>query len=99
MTALQTEVDRIASQLLPGWRVEVVERSREQIDKLIPGSLAVCDPLPERSMATVYVLQPWPARESLAETLWHELTHAALSPITRQLGEHPHRQIACRGCS
>ena len=89
MTALQTEVDRIASQLLPGWRVEVVERSREQIDKLIPGSLAVCDPLPERSMATVYVLQPWPARESLAETLWHELTHAALSPITRQLGEHP----------
>jgi hypothetical protein len=72
----------IAAQLLPGWGVEWIPCTQDQIDQLVPGALAVCDPTPTRELAKVYVVTPWPQGESLGETLWHELTHALLSPLT-----------------
>lgn len=82
MTDLATIGRPIAAQIIPGWAVEWIPCSQEQIDGLVPGALAVCDPTPTREIAKVYVVSPWPAGESLSETLWHELTHALLSPLT-----------------
>lgn len=73
----------IAAQLLPGWAVSWHPTAEAEMP--MAGALAVCDPTPTRSIAKVYVVTPWPAGESLAETLWHELTHAALSPLTALL--------------
>lgn len=79
--------DPIAAQLVPGWTIEWIPVSRDQIDQLIPGALAVCrsdkDAMPTREIATVYVVTPWPERESLEETLWHELTHALMSDLVQ----------------
>lgn len=51
-------------------------------DMPIAGALAVCKPTPTRKLVNVLVLHPWPANESLAETICHELIHAKLSPLT-----------------
>lgn len=75
----------IAAALLPGWRIRWVPVTREEMDEgpaACPGALACVSPLPERQLATVRVVLPVPAGESLAETLWHELTHVLLSPLT-----------------
>jgi hypothetical protein len=86
-TALASVGNPIARELIPGWTVTWIPVSREQIDQLIPGALAVCRPdkdaMPTRSLATVYVLTPWPPNEDLAETLWHELTHALMSDLVQ----------------
>lgn len=85
--ALARVGDRIAAQLVPGWTIQWVPVTREQIDQLIPGALAVCRPdqdaTPTRELATVYVVTPWPGHESLDETLWHELTHALMSDLVQ----------------
>lgn len=53
-----------------------------------PGpNLAVVQSLPERRMATVNVVSPWPEGESLSETLHHELGHAWIAPLTAQIPE------------
>jgi len=49
----------------------------------IPGALAVCRALPERSFARIVIAQPWPGDEDLAETIRHEVVHALLSPLTQ----------------
>lgn len=72
----------IADALIPGWRVDWAWCSQEELDAIIPGAMAICSTTPTRSMALVRVLSPWPEGESLVETLWHELTHAAWSPLT-----------------
>lgn len=72
----------IADALVPGWRVEWLWCTQAELDAVIPGAMAICSTTPTRSMALVRVLSPWPADESLGETLWHELSHAALSPLT-----------------
>lgn len=82
MTDLATLGNRIAAQLIPGWVVRWHAVTQEQINALVQGALAVCDPKPTREIADVYVVTPWPDGESLPETLWHELTHALLSPLT-----------------
>lgn len=78
----------IADALVPGWRIEWRWCSQEELDAIIPGAMAICSTTPTRSMALVRVLSPWPASESLAETLWHELAHAALSPLTSLIPEN-----------
>ncbi len=70
----------IAAALLPGWTVTCALRAPDAMPML--GALATCSPTPTRSIAHVDVVDPWPEGESLAETLWHELTHALLSPLT-----------------
>lgn len=79
----------IAAELLPGWTVTWIVCSAEQMP--IKGALAVCrakqDATPTRSLVTVYVLADWPAGESLPETLWHELTHAVMSPFIALIPE------------
>ena len=72
----------IADALIPGWRVEWLWCAQAELDEIIPGAMAICSTTPTRSMAVVRVLTPWPESESLAETLWHEVTHAAWSPLT-----------------
>jgi hypothetical protein len=86
---LASALNPIAAALLPGWVVTCEELPAEEMDRLIPGSLAICEPLPTRSLAHVRVLSPWPDNESIIETLWHELTHAAISPITSQIDATP----------
>jgi hypothetical protein len=83
-STLQRVGGPIAAQLIPGWEVTWIVCTQAQIDTLIPGALAVCraeDATPTRSLAKVYVIDNWPESESLAETLWHELTHAWISPL------------------
>jgi hypothetical protein len=83
---LRTIGGPIAAQLIPGWEVTWIVCTQAQIDTLIPGALAVCraeDATPTRSLAKVYVVEDWPESESLTETLWHELTHAWISPLTQ----------------
>ncbi|MEI8256525.1 MAG: hypothetical protein WCJ30_12705 [Deltaproteobacteria bacterium] len=48
----------------------------------IPGALALCYPTPTRSLARLVIADPWPDSEDMAETIAHELVHAALSPLT-----------------
>lgn len=86
---LAAALQPIATQLLPGWQVTCEAVSEEQMEAISPGALAVCVPVPTRSIAHIRVLTPWPPGESLEETLWHELTHAMISPITSQLGDAP----------
>ncbi len=70
----------IAAALLPGWQVTCAWQTVDTMP--MPGALATCTPVPTRQVAHVDVLDPWPDGESLAATLWHELTHALLSPLT-----------------
>lgn len=84
---LAAVLEPIAAALLPGWTVTCEALPREEMDKRVPNALAICSSIPTRSMAHVRVVTPFPESEDLVETLWHELTHAALSPITHQLGE------------
>ncbi|HSN15382.1 MAG TPA: hypothetical protein VLT61_12175 [Anaeromyxobacteraceae bacterium] len=70
----------IVSALIPGWTVTSEWKAADKMP--VAGALAVCEPTPTRSLAHVSVLAPWPEGESLPETLWHELTHALLSPLT-----------------
>lgn len=83
----------IAAGLLPGWRVTWRVLSPQQINSLdpkLPGpNLAIVEALPERRIATVHVVSPWPASESLSETLHHEIGHAWLKPITAQIPDTP----------
>src|SRR5689334_18420317 len=65
------------------WRIEFKFCSAEEMP--INGALAVACPTPTRSMATIYVLNPWPTNESISETLCHELAHVKLSPMTALL--------------
>lgn len=91
LTAEQLEAagGPIAAGLLPAWRVKWVALSQEQIDSLDerrPGpNLAIVQTLPERRMATVNIVSPWPDGESLEETLMHELGHVWIAPITAQI--------------
>lgn len=56
------------------------------LDPKLPGpNLAIVKSLPTRRMATVHAVTPWPAQESLSETLHHEIGHAWLAPITAQM--------------
>lgn len=82
---LAAALQPIAAALLPGWKITCEALPAEEM----AGALATCLPYPTRSIAHVRVLTPWPEGESLVETLWHELTHAAISPITAQLGNDP----------
>jgi hypothetical protein len=87
---LRSVGDPIAKEYLPGWDVRWVLCTQEQIDTLVPGALAVCrakDATPTRSIAICYVIADWPASEKLAETLWHELTHAVVSPLIALIPE------------
>ena len=80
-------ISRFASLLVPGWKVTF---SRCRAEKMpIRGALAVCNPTPTRSLAHLYIVDPWPAGEDMEETIAHELTHAALSPFTTLLQDHP----------
>ncbi len=72
----------IAAILLAGWTLTWAWATQAELDASIPGAIAICDPTPTRSLATVRCVWPWPATESLEETLAHELTHAALSQLT-----------------
>ena len=71
----------IAAVLLAGWTVTWSWATAAELAESIPGALAICDPTPTRSMAAVRCVWPWPAHESLEETIAHELTHAALSQL------------------
>jgi hypothetical protein len=86
---LASEGGPIAAGLLPAWRVTWVVLSQAEIDSLDerkPGpNLAIVKTLPERRMATVNIVSPWPDGESLSETLNHELGHVWISPITAQI--------------
>jgi hypothetical protein len=79
----------IAAGLLPAWRVKWVALPQDHLDSVDerrPGpNLAIVQTLPERRMATVNILSPWPDGESLTETLYHELGHVWIAPITSQI--------------
>ncbi len=77
----------IAEALVPGWTIQWEWCAPDAMP--LPDALAVCCPTPTRSMAHVSVVTPWPETESLAETLWHELTHAAWSPVMALLPLDP----------
>jgi hypothetical protein len=86
---LAAAIRPIAAALLPGWEITCEALSSEAMDQIIPGALAICSPIPTRSIAHVRVVTPWPPNESLEETLWHEITHGALSPLTALIGDEP----------
>lgn len=71
--------------LLPGWTVT---------HELVPsveanhGALAMVWPTPERQIAHI-TIAPHPPGESIAESVWHELTHAAISPLVKLIESSP----------
>lgn len=69
--------DPLAAQMLPGWTViwSVVK------PEAIGGNLAMACSTPNRQIVSIKVA-PHPPNESIEATIAHELTHAALSPLT-----------------
>lgn len=89
VAALERVGGPIAAGLLPGWRTEwrvLTQAQLDTLDERLPGpNLAIVETFPKRRMATVNIVTPWPASESLSETLHHEIGHAWIAPITAQI--------------
>jgi hypothetical protein len=77
---LATIAAPLVQAIVPGWSLTWEWVTPEAIG----GALAQVRPTPLRSMAHIQVA-PHPPGESLAETLAHELTHVAISPLTQFL--------------
>lgn len=88
MIDIRATVARFGSLLVPGWGVSIVRLAPERMP--IKGALAVCDPTPTRELLRLYIVEPWPENEDLAETIAHEMTHGMISPLTALLGNNPH---------
>ena len=71
-------VRNLAAKMLPGW---LVTCELAQSVEANSGALAMVFSTPERQLAHV-VVAPHPPGEDIGESVAHELTHAAISPLT-----------------
>lgn len=71
-------VRNLAAKMLPGW---LVTCELAQSVEANSGALAMVFSTPERQLAHV-VVAPHPPGEDIGESVAHEMTHAAISPLT-----------------